>query len=323
MSTSSAVFEKFVHRIHELIEQPGTEVTWDDRVSDPDNPRQQRQIDISIRRNGRLTLVECRLHRARQDVKWIEELIGRRASLNADGLIAVSDSGFTEGAIKKARRFGVVLRDLKDLTDSEVLEWGRSHTALLYFYVYTDVGLTLTLEEPEFVKQDAEKLAEAFRFSPNAAAIFNAVADQIDTRQLLPRRAFDLAEAFEYALQREEFVLAGRQVSTIKIAGRVSLIEREMDCFAVRAYGSPETYGVNRDVFVEQFAHGETSVVHNGTTVSFVVDVSSLQMPPLSQLRFVRLKGKVETEMAFLEIVGVERFRISPGALSLTFVGRG
>jgi Restriction endonuclease len=322
VNAPSEAFEKFVQRIHELIEQPGTEVTWDDRVSDPDNPRQQRQIDISIRRNGRLTIVECRLHRARQDVKWIEELIGRRASLNADGVVAVSDSGFTEGAIKKAQRFGVVLRDLQDLTDTEVLEWGRSHRALLYFYVYTDVGLTLTLEKSEFVKREAEALAEAFRSSPHAAGIFNAVADQIDTRQLLSRRAFDLPEAFEYALQREDFVLAGRQVSMINIAGRVGLIEREMDCLAVRAYGSPETSGVNRDVFVEQFALGETGVVHNGNTVSFVVDVSSLQMPPLSQLRFVQLKGEVETEMASLEVLGVEPFRISPGALSLTLVGR-
>jgi hypothetical protein len=323
VSASSDAFERSIHRIHELIEQPGTEVTWDDRVPDPDNPSRQRQIDISIRRDGRLTLVECRLHQARQDVKWIEELVRRRASLNADGVIAVSESGFTEGAIKKARRFGIVLRDLRDLTSSEVSESGRSHVTLLYFYTYTDVELTLTFQSSGFVMEEANALAEAFRKSREAAAIFDTVADQADTRKLLYRQAFDLAEPFEYTLQTKDFLLAGRLVSTAKIAGRISLVEHEVDGLAVRAYGSPETDGMSRDVFVERFALGETGVVHDGGAVSFIVDVSSFEMPPLSQLRYVRLKGSVENDMASFEVVGIERFQVATGPFNLSLVLEG
>src|ERR1700691_3202238 len=103
--------ERQVERIHQLIEVEGSVVTWNDRVPDPDNPRQSRQIDISIRRDGALTLVECRLHKEPQDVTWIEQLIGRRISLRADAVIAVSASGFTETAEEKAKRHGIILRD--------------------------------------------------------------------------------------------------------------------------------------------------------------------------------------------------------------------
>src|SRR5215470_8423783 len=98
----STAFEQKVRRIYELIAESGAEVTWDDHIPDPDNPAQSRQIDVTLRRNGALTLVECRLHKAPQDVQWIECLIGRRISLAAQSVIAVSASGFTGGALAKA-----------------------------------------------------------------------------------------------------------------------------------------------------------------------------------------------------------------------------
>src|SRR3990167_4837804 len=103
---ASKKFEKQIKRIHDLIEQPGSRVTWNDHIPDPDNPVQPRQIDITINRDNSLTIIECRIHAKKQDVKWIEELIGRRMSLKADAVIAVSASGFTEGAIKKAKAYG-------------------------------------------------------------------------------------------------------------------------------------------------------------------------------------------------------------------------
>ena len=95
---NSETFERQVHRIYELLEGSGAEVTWNDHVPDPDNPSQQRQIDVTIKRNGKLTIVECCDRQSPQDVTWIEELIGRRISLKVDTTIAVSSSGFTAGA---------------------------------------------------------------------------------------------------------------------------------------------------------------------------------------------------------------------------------
>src|SRR5258708_18234547 len=94
----SHLFEQRIHRIHELLEQSGAEVTWNDRIADPDNPEQPRQIDVTIRRGQHLTLIECRIHKTTQNVKWIDELIGRRQSLAAPSVIAVSASRFTQRA---------------------------------------------------------------------------------------------------------------------------------------------------------------------------------------------------------------------------------
>src|SRR5690348_7606553 len=104
--------EQQVERIKQLLEPDGSTIVWNDKIPDPDNPKQLRQIDVSIRRDGKLTHVECRLHADPQDVGWIEELIGRRVSLEADAMIAVSSSGFTEGAILKANKHGIMLRNL-------------------------------------------------------------------------------------------------------------------------------------------------------------------------------------------------------------------
>lgn len=89
MNKKSVAFEQEIHRLHELVERSGAEVTWNDYIPDPDNPSQPRQIDITVRRDGALTIVECRLQKNRQSVKWIEELIGRRSSLRAASAIAV------------------------------------------------------------------------------------------------------------------------------------------------------------------------------------------------------------------------------------------
>jgi len=103
-------FEQKIAWIESLLKRDGARVRWNHKIPDPDNPEQKRQIDVTIQRGNKLTLVECRYHSKSQDVKWVEELYGRRVSLNAYSVIAVSASGFTKGAIKKAEKLGVVLR---------------------------------------------------------------------------------------------------------------------------------------------------------------------------------------------------------------------
>jgi hypothetical protein len=73
---ASKAFEQQIHRILELLEGSGAEVTWDDHIPDPDNPSRLRQIDITIRRDGKLTLVAClsspsppRVTRSRQAIR--------------------------------------------------------------------------------------------------------------------------------------------------------------------------------------------------------------------------------------------------------------
>jgi len=138
----SSAFEQQVRRIYELIIESGADVTWNDHIGDPDNPPRTRQIDVTLRRSGALTLVECRMHKAPQDVQWIECLIARRISLGAQSVIAVSSSGFTSGALAKARQYGIITRDLRRLTDKEVESWGQRIELMVFYYQYSDLEVS-------------------------------------------------------------------------------------------------------------------------------------------------------------------------------------
>ncbi len=82
-------------------------------------------------------------------LKWIEELIGRRISLEADSVIAVSSSGFTSGAIKKANKYGVVLKDLITLTEDDILGWTKGINIHLLFFRYSEFYLTLMFNDED------------------------------------------------------------------------------------------------------------------------------------------------------------------------------
>jgi hypothetical protein len=147
----SEKLERQIHRIHELLEGSNVDVTWNDRIPDPDNPVQLRQIHVTIHELA-ATTIECRLSRRAQDVKWIEELIGRRQSLGAHTVIAVASAGFTAGAKRKASRYGVLLRDLCALTEHEIASWGDQVTLIIYYYQYSDLTLGIGLLPRAFRK---------------------------------------------------------------------------------------------------------------------------------------------------------------------------
>lgn len=73
---------------------------WDESA------KTNREVDVLIKGevNGHPVQIalECRDHKAQQSVKWIDELIGKYRDTPVDKIIAVSKSGFTKSAIKKA-----------------------------------------------------------------------------------------------------------------------------------------------------------------------------------------------------------------------------
>jgi len=314
--TNSDTFERQIHRIHELLEGSGAAVTWNDHLPDPDNPKQPRQIDITIRRDRQLALIECRFHRSRQNVKWIEELIGRRVSLGADSVIAVSSSGFTEGAFKKAERFGIILRDFRGLTDDEILNWGRSVALTLFFYQYSDINLTLLFEKGSAAQLDSNKLRSELKAHPLWQSVFNAAADQLGTLNPVTNEIKGCVE-FKVRLKPEALYISGEPVLEAEFTGNARVSVREVRCPVVRAYGSPELNVGQRDIVVEHFSLGETSIIHNGSRVSVVVDISMIDVPPLSQFRFARVSGKQEMDFEAFELLGVEKIGPTPGTIGI------
>lgn len=149
MTVDSDNFEKQIKRIYDVLVQDHGNVIWNDKIPDPDNPKQSRQIDITVRIRNEFIHIECRYHKNKQTAKWIEELHGRRDSLNATSMIAASSSGFTEGAIKKAQCFGIFLCNLNTLSENEIKSWGKKTKIKFLYYKFSNLEICHFLESIE------------------------------------------------------------------------------------------------------------------------------------------------------------------------------
>jgi hypothetical protein len=106
-------FEQLVARIERDADRTGVTVKSPDRIRCKITGR-FREVDASIcDRTGRLTTVECRHRRGRQDVTWIEQLATKKKSLGAADTIAVSASGFSNAARQVAKVHGITLKDVR------------------------------------------------------------------------------------------------------------------------------------------------------------------------------------------------------------------
>jgi len=301
----STAFEQQIHRIYELLEGPGAEVTWDDHVPDPDNPPRLRQIDVTVRRDGKLTFVECRDHQSRQDVTWIEELEGRRASLGADTIIAVSSSGFTDGALQKARRFGIIPRDLRELTDFEIKAWGGQVAVTLYFYQYSDLELALCFRSESVPRLNIDVVKAELKSSSAMQSLFNAAAEQLGTLNFLGEEHAGRTVKFGIRLQLLGFQLSGESVIEVEFRGNACLISKEVVSRAILAYGEPDES--LRETTVETFCLGKTSIIHDANRISVFLDISEVETQPFRQFRFFRLAGHDEMDHEAIELLGIEK----------------
>jgi hypothetical protein len=284
------------------------EVTWNDHISDPDNLPRARQIDVTLRRNGALTLVECRFHKAPQDVQWIECLIGRRISLGAQSVIAVSSSGFTTGALAKARQYGIITRDLQLLTDQEVESWGQRIELTLYYYQYSDlrVSLGFSPESARTINHDA--LKSELRWHPCVQSLFNAAAKQLTEANLLSGPLKGQTVDFDADISFDNVHIGGARLERAALEGRAELAAIKADAPLVRAYGEPNISSTQREAVVEDFRSiGHTSITHSGDRISTFIDLSQVEIPPYGQFRFVNIEAAQEVDHDAFEIFGVEQ----------------
>lgn len=325
VTKQSEAFEQQIHRLHQLIEGCGAEVTWNDRIPDPDNPGQPRQIDITVRRNGALTHIECRLHHGRQDVQWIEELFGRKISLHATSVIAVSSSGFTQGAVKKAARLGIFLRDLKELTRDEIDSWGCAIAMTAYYYQYEDLELTLFFRSESIARLDASALAKEISAYSGRQSLFNASAEQLDSLNLLAKDSKQRPIVrFRIKLQLDDFRLCGEPVVEVEFAGAAQLIAKEVKLPAVLAYGEPARKAAARDVVIQKTPSGESGFIIQGShRVASFLDLSQLEIPPNCQYRYVRTAAQKEMDMDSFELIGIERLLVSGGPMTVKIAETG
>jgi hypothetical protein len=308
---ASAAFEQQVRRVYELIAESGAEVTWDDHIGDPDNPLRMRQIDVTLRRNGALTLVECRLRKAPQDVQWIECLIGRRISLGAQSVIAVSASGFTSGAMAKARQYGIITRDLQRLTDKEVERWGQRIELTLYYYQYSDLAVSLGFSPESIPTLKFDELKAELRWHPCVQSLFNAAAKKLTDDNLMSGPLQGQKVSFGVDVEFDDIRFGDAQLERAALEGRAELVAIKADAPFVHAYGEPNTAATQREAVVEDFRSiGHTSITHSGDRISTFLDLSQVEIPPYGQFQFVTVEAGQEVDHDAFEIYGIEKIKV-------------
>jgi len=273
---ASEIFEQQIERIHALLEESDASVTWNDRVSDPDNPDQARQIDISIERAGKVTHVECRIHKSPQDVKWIEELIGRRASLRIDTIIAVSSCGFTDGAVKKATKFDVPLRALQDVTEEEIRAWDSATGAKTIFYEFTDTVFSFNL--PSSTRLPWPATISTNDGGPvNWREAFKLVMDHVHEDKELDNCTKHLTTEIFAPL-----LVSGIQPTKMELSSNIPRVTRELPLHAILKYiGINDTVTSVARVF--KYDQGAIEVLETSDEVAFVLDMTSF-VPPANCL---------------------------------------
>lgn len=264
-------FEQQVARIVETLSTVDgeTRVTWNARIPDPDNPTQLRQIDIAIRRHGELTMVECRHRMAPEDVQWIEELYGRRESLGAISVIAVSSSGFTRGAIAKAERLGVFLRTLSQVSPQDVMAWGTRTKVNIVFSQLRRIHLALVVSDSIALPTPLTALRTDKGAPPPFPELIASLARRLNESNVPEGPA-----TVELKLNR--IFLGMTPVTEALISFEWHRIRREVALPVLLAYQRLNLRRDAPDALVEKSHHSATEIHHAETGGVAVIDLGAL-----------------------------------------------
>jgi len=116
-------FQKLVLRIYSAL--GGANSSVEESVLLPEkNSRVKREIDVLVTSNvaghSVRVAVEARDHSARQDITWVDGLIGKYANLDVQKVVAISHTGFSTTAAEKAKQHNI---ELITLEEAKVVNW--------------------------------------------------------------------------------------------------------------------------------------------------------------------------------------------------------
>ncbi|MDD3183403.1 MAG: restriction endonuclease [Alphaproteobacteria bacterium] len=272
-TTTSTDLEKLVARIHKLVEPEGTTVKWNDKIRDPDTGR-LRQIDGTIERDGKNIHIECRDHAQPQDVKWVEELIGRRISLQANGIIGVSISGFTKPAVEKAAAFGVILRTLAEMTDAEIQAWGKTASVITNYIEISFLEITVFVDARQIglVSHQPRLLISGTAISP-VFIMLQEMVQKADGKFFMDRNT-----TVTGSIVLPNLMVDGASAikSDIRLRGR--LRQEKVEVVGVWNYKGFDQKSSGEAV-VSKHGTGKTEIIQRGDIASMLLDFSSVVHP--------------------------------------------
>lgn len=144
-------FEALVSRIEEWLTPKGAVIKSPESIPDKITG-EPRNVDATVRfQVGSapiLIAIECRKREQKEDVTWIEELAEKKRSIGADKMIAVSSSGFSAPAGKKAESCNIELRHVSEVTEQDVGLWAHKTVIRVRYIRWNLVSLELRTHPP-------------------------------------------------------------------------------------------------------------------------------------------------------------------------------
>lgn len=165
MARRGRELEELVATLEKGLNGTGIKVTSPDKIYDKVTKR-KREIDVSLKGNmgfhDMFAILECRKRKHKDDVTWIEQLAIKRDHTGANLAIAISSSGFTEGARLKADFLGIRLRTVSEIDPQEIMDWFKAekltisclHYALIevFFVPHESINSSRIEEFQKFIK---------------------------------------------------------------------------------------------------------------------------------------------------------------------------
>lgn len=119
-----------------------------------------REIDIRVtnKKNPKeKILIECRDHKRKQDVTWIDALDGKARSLGFNKVVAVSSSGFYKRTEKEAKSRGIDILHLREAEDKDWKKWLFNITEFGVVFDFRPVVKKINLVSPDSTKPPSLK----------------------------------------------------------------------------------------------------------------------------------------------------------------------
>ena len=116
-------------------------------------------------------------------------------------------------------------------------------------------------------------------------------------------------------------MLSGEPLLGIGIECQARLVAQPIDSPGVFGYGQPHAAAAQREATVERFAFGDTSIVHQDDRIAVDIDLSSVKLPPLSQIRYICTTSADELDYESLSITHPQNLRVTAGPIKVRFYG--
>lgn len=218
MAREGREFEKLIAVLEKGLGGADIKITSPDYIEDKATG-EKREVDISLKgkigSHEILVIIECRDRRNKQDVTWIEQIATKKDDIGAHKAIAVSSSGFSDGAKRKAIAKNIEIRTLEEINPEEIIEWFKPTGLIVHNVRYNPLKATIVPHE-SLNSSQIEELDEFIRSFSGAFRcdtkfiIDPKVDDMLSINDCISRNLYKMCDDFKLY---DDFKPSGEKIS--------------------------------------------------------------------------------------------------------------